>query len=183
MRGFGNVLSLTSHCKIRVETGMFPFHSTDKRGILLGHLYTVKFSRNLDTRAGGERTDTGLLLCMSLLWFWSSSRALFGVPRDFCPFMVPSTSPHAVFRAPRVLDLCLGAPNPSGSLDLLVCFCSSPACWRNKKKISTAVCSSAPALLLQVVLSAPRAPPFPSLCFPGVLCAFWVTLNLLVPSL
>lgn len=39
MRGFGNVLSLTSHCKIRVETGMFLFHSTNERGILSGHLY------------------------------------------------------------------------------------------------------------------------------------------------
>lgn len=128
----------------------------------------------------GERTDTGLLLCMSLLWFCSSSRALFGVPRDFCPFMVPSTSPHVVFGAPRVLGLCLHAPNPSGSLDLLVCFCSSPACWRNKKEISTVVCPSAPTVLLWGVLCAPRAPLFPFQCFPGLRCASWVTLKLFI---
>lgn len=62
MRGFGNVLSLTSHCKIRAETGMFLFHSTDERGILLGHLYTVKFSRNLDAIAGRRKNRYGALL-------------------------------------------------------------------------------------------------------------------------
>lgn len=47
---------------------------------------------------------------------------------------------------------------PSGSPDLLVCFCSSPAQWRCAKETSTAVCPSAPAVVLQEVLAAPRAP-------------------------
>lgn len=66
----------------------------------------------------------------------------------------------------------------SGSLNLLVCFCSSPACWRCKRETSTALCPSAPPVPLRVVLGTPGAPLFLGQCPQGPWCAFWGVLEL-----